>query len=158
MYNMFKNIGGKETSCMSKQNFITKVSTKMDSVQATPLFLIVNEKRVMFSISNLGEQECLPGTIHNFNSMRLVLLPNNTLSKNFLLHCILCNREYPITTMKPLSLQTLSTWVKKVAKPGAKRASEKNPPRIAGEKQCYWCDAKKTCPEFRCLHEQRSCQ
>ena len=47
-----------------------------------------------------------------------------------------------------LEFTDLVEWVKKVAKPGAQRASQKDPPRIAGEKQCYWCDAKPGCPEF----------
>ena len=47
-----------------------------------------------------------------------------------------------------LDFKELSEWVKNTAIPGAQRASEKDPPRIAGSEQCLWCEAKNTCPEF----------
>lgn len=48
--------------------------------------------------------------------------------------------EYPIKHLAPF---LLNVW------DAVKNAESSNPPRHAGEKQCRWCRAKATCPEFQ---------
>jgi len=45
------------------------------------------------------------------------------------------------------TVKDLITWGRKVLKPGIKLCESKNPPIIAGDVQCHWCEASGHCKE-----------